>query len=406
MEVITQKSWKFASWGNESIQSLRKNAIDLFNAKGLPEVKVELYKYSNVQRLFDNNDFKQQEMAANSYGITDLPFETAGRILIKNGVFDSSSILPGVHVMNGAKNWELAFENHENDSVKALLLATAEEGVSIEVDKNYSHNLPIEVILVNDGSKGTFLSQQHLISVAENAKVTFVVRHINSCKEANFNLISFQSLLAENAYVDIFDEQLNANTESAVFFYSAKQEKNSHWAINHTALHGCFSRTNIYVNQAGEAAHTELSGVFMPNENQHFDIHSYVGHNKPYGTSDEVYKGIASANGKGFFNGKVYVARDAQKINAYQSNKNVLLSREASINSKPELEIYADDVKCSHGSTTGQLDDSALFYMQARGIRKSEASKLLLQAFAADVFDRIKNDDLKEWMRNKLSNQF
>lgn len=404
MEVITQNTWKFASWGNESIQALRKNAIDLFNAKGLPEVKVELYKYSNIQRLFDTYNYNQTESVAIPTQISELPFASAGRIVIKNGILDSASSIDGVNIINGASasDWEVAFTNHEIDSVKALLLATTEEGVCIDVAKNTSLDLPVEIVILNDGEKGSFLSQQHLIKAGANSKVSFVIRHINSNPNPNFNIISFQSIVAENAHVSLFDEQLNNDKDSAVFYYSAKQDKNSHWGVSQTTLHGRFSRTNIFVDQAGEAAHTELSGVFMPNQDQHFDIHSFIGHNKPYGTSDEVYKGIAGANGKGFFNGKVYVARDAQKINAYQSNKNVLLSRDASINSKPELEIYADDVKCSHGSTTGQLDDTALFYMQARGIRKSEASKLLLEAFASDVFEKIENEDLRSYFKEKV----
>lgn len=407
MEMMIQNTWKYASWGNDSIKSLRQESIALFERMGLPEVKMELYKYSNIQRLFNTHGYSDMSANAQSYQLSQLPFDVAGTFVLLNGKLLSADSIQGLEIKSDFTHLtevELSelFKNHENDPMKALTLASSDEGIVIEIAANTVIEKPIAVYLVNDGSKGTLTSQIHAIKAGANSKVEFVINQVNANSKADFSLIAWQCFVAENASVQIFDTQCKEENHSGVFFYNALQQKASIWGFTQTALHGTFNRTNIYVDQAGEAAHTQLNGVFMPSENQHFDIHSFIGHNSPHGTSDELYKGIAGDNGKGFFNGKVYVARDAQKINAYQSNKNVLLSRDSTINSKPELEIYADDVKCSHGSTTGQLDETAIFYMQARGIRKEEAHKLLLQAFSADVFDRIENEEIGDWLKQSL----
>jgi Fe-S cluster assembly protein SufD len=146
----------------------------------------------------------------------------------------------------------------------------------------------------------------------------------------------------------------------------------------------------------GENCESILNGIYLTEENQHVDNHTLVDHRKPHCYSNEKYKGIMNGNSTGVFNGKVFVRQDAQKINAYQSNQNILLSDDATINTKPELEIYADDVKCSHGSTTGQLDEEAMFYLQARGIGKESARKLLVQAFLDEAVNEIESEIFKE----------
>ena len=155
----------------------------------------------------------------------------------------------------------------------------------------------------------------------------------------------------------------------------------------------------------GKQCHTELNGFYAADGDRHQDFATTVRHMQPDCTSDELYKGVAADSSKAVFNGKVYVARDAQKTNAYQSNKNILLSDGALIRSKPELEIYADDVKCSHGSTTGQTDTKSLFYLRSRGIREKEAQKMLMLAFAGDVLDRITNEDIRNYLGDIAGNK-
>jgi len=177
-----------------------------------------------------------------------------------------------------------------------------------------------------------------------------------------------------------------------------QQADNSHFYSATVTLNGNFVRNDLNIVLMGQHAEAFMYGLYMPNGKQHVDNHTLVDHAMPNSYSNELYKGILDGNGTGVFNGKVYVRPDAQKTNAYQSCKNVVLSSGASMNTKPQLEIYADDVKCSHGTTTGQLNDEALFYMQSRGIPKDEARTLLLYAFVQDVLSQIKIQPIREYL--------
>jgi Fe-S cluster assembly protein SufD len=162
-------------------------------------------------------------------------------------------------------------------------------------------------------------------------------------------------------------------------------------------------RNNLNLKLDGEGCESHMYGLYMTDRKMHVDNHTSVDHAKPNSMSNELYKGILKGNSKGIFNGKIFVRQDAQKTNAFQSNKNILLSDDASINTKPQLEIWADDVKCSHGSTTGQLDSESLFYLRSRGVPEMEAKALLMVAFAQDVLDEISNDQLKTHLQNLVT---
>ena len=185
------------------------------------------------------------------------------------------------------------------------------------------------------------------------------------------------------------------------------QSDNSHFYSASITLNGSFVRNNLNIVLNGQHAEAFMYGLYMPNGRQHVDNHTLVDHAMPNSYSNELYKGILDDNSTGVFNGKIFVRPDAQKTNAYQSCKNVVLSPGASMNTKPQLEIYADDVKCSHGTTTGQLNDEALFYMRSRGIPKDEARTLLLYAFSQDVLSQIKIQSIREYLegvvREKLT---
>ena len=165
-------------------------------------------------------------------------------------------------------------------------------------------------------------------------------------------------------------------------------------------------RNNLNIEVNGENCYTHLNGMYLLIENQHVDNHTLVDHKKPHCESHELYKGVVNDKATAVFNGKVFVRKDAQKINAFQSNANVLLSDDATINSKPELEIYADDVKCSHGSTTGQLDEEAVFYLRARGLSEKSARKLMITAFIDDVIEKTENEEVKSFIIHILQERF
>ena len=170
----------------------------------------------------------------------------------------------------------------------------------------------------------------------------------------------------------------------------------SPFGIKTLSLNGDFIRNDLYIRSDATNCESTLNGVYIPQNKEHVDNHTIVDHLSPHCNSSELYKGVVNDNATAVFNGKVFVRPDAQKINAFQSNANILLSDDATVNSKPELEIYADDVKCSHGSTTGQLDEDALFYLRARGIGKDAARDLLVKAFVGDVLETIDIDAVRE----------
>jgi Fe-S cluster assembly protein SufD len=165
---------------------------------------------------------------------------------------------------------------------------------------------------------------------------------------------------------------------------------------NTFTLSGLWTRNNTTIRLDGEHNECNLNGFYIPNQREHIDNHTIIDHEQPNCQSNELYRGVLLDKSTGVFNGKVFVRQDAQKTNAFQSNGNIVVSDAATMNSKPELEIYADDVKCSHGSTTGQLDDEAMFYLQARGLSKDSARKLLINAFAEDVLEKLVNPELRE----------
>jgi Fe-S cluster assembly protein SufD len=201
-------------------------------------------------------------------------------------------------------------------------------------------------------------------------------------------------------HVRIVDE---ADASVHVHHLEAYQHGGSRFDTNTITLGGGTVRNNAYFLPDGEHCETHLLGLYLGRGDAHYDNHTMVDHAKPECFSNEAYKGILDDRSTGVFNGKVLVRQDAQKINAYQSNRNVLLSETARMFSKPELEIYADDVKCSHGATTGQLDDEALFYLRSRGLRPGTARLLMLQAFAGDVIEQIRDESVRAYISNRIA---
>ena len=227
------------------------------------------------------------------------------------------------------------------------------------------------------------------LAAAEGSGFLNSVTRINAESSSNLEIVNLQVLgkatAIQNIYVDV--------AEDASF---------KHFGFS---LIGQLTRNNINVNLNKTGAYAELNGVYVPSGSHHIDNHTYIDHIAPNCNSSELYRGILSNTATGVFNGKVMVRQAAQKTNAFQANNNILLSDKATMNSKPELEIYADDVKCSHGSTTGQMDKDALFYLQARGIKKTEAVKLLVTAFADDVVSRLSNEHLAELINAMIEKQ-
>ena len=210
-------------------------------------------------------------------------------------------------------------------------------------------------------------------------------------------------ILGENAQGSLYKIQDDCETSYAVGETKVYQPNNSRFSAITITLNGAVIRNNLNIDVDGEGCEANMYGLYLTKGKTHVDNQTEVDHIKPNSYSNELYKGIMDENSKGVFNGKIYVRREAQKTNAFQSNNNVLLSDTATVNTKPQLEIWADDVKCSHGCTIGQLDEEAVFYLRSRGIEEDSARAMILRAFAREVLEKIEYQGLKEYVENEIT---
>jgi Fe-S cluster assembly protein SufD len=239
----------------------------------------------------------------------------------------------------------------------------------------------------------------------EDAEAEVIIEHIAlDTPEAFVNSVR-ECVVGEGARLTIHNLQHEVNGPANISFEGVRVASKGHFSISTTTLDGALIRNEVKVSLVGPEAHAELNGVYLLNGTTHCDNHTYIGHDVPDCTSDELYKGIVAGKGTSVFNGKVYVKQDAQRTRAYQSNANILLGDDAKVYTKPELEIYADDVKCSHGCTIGRLDEKGLFYLRSRGVSEAEARKLMAHAFITEVVERVQNEEWKAVLTGLIDNK-
>jgi Fe-S cluster assembly protein SufD len=372
-------------------EAVLQKAHELLSVKGIPEVRNESYKYSNIHRFIrESGACVASDRIAPVYN-TDSTDSYAVVIVIQNGfpTVAKSPTDPSVLVQIGGKGFNPSISD---DPMAALNLVFQPAPLCLNLSGNTGN-----VLIINRcDSTSPILSQAALqILVADNATSTIEYRQISTGREC-FRNDSIALTVGKNSKTIFNILQEEHSMMAGVTNMIVQQEAESSLEINHIALSGKLIRTMMDIHLNGRLCHTAMSGVYLPARNEQFDTRTVIKHLQPDSESNELYKGIIAENGRGIFNGKVYVDQIAQKTNAYQSNKNMLLGPEATANSKPELEIYADDVKCSHGSTTGQTNEESLFYLRARGIREEVARKLLMSAFLEDALNRISDDTFRE----------
>jgi Fe-S cluster assembly protein SufD len=237
----------------------------------------------------------------------------------------------------------------------------------------------------------------------QGAEVKCVESFVGTASAKSFTNRTLDIAVHENASV-IWDKiQLENDAQFLMNEENVHIESNGNFTINTLTIDGSWVRNALNISLDGQNIEAHLNGFYMPRRKQFVDNHTKVDHRKPHCNSNELYKGVLNDQSTGVFNGKVYVHIDAQKTNAFQSCANILLSDDATMNTKPELEIYADDVKCSHGTTTGQLDEEALFYLKSRGLGEDNARRLLTSAFIGDVISKITNDAVREYVIDQLT---
>jgi Fe-S cluster assembly protein SufD len=396
------------------IHDIRSEAIKSFEANGFPSKKEEAWKYTSLNSVLkhDYSIFPKQEDTIEysdikKYFIHDID---TYQIVFIDGKF-ASHLSQTTHdgldicLMSSALNkpkYRLIIENYFNkiapkDSLTSLNTAFSNEGVYIHIPKNKLVSKPIQIIHFSTGNEAALMLQpRNLIVVDENSHVQIIERHQSLTDNPVLTNSVTEIFGNKRAIVDYYKIQNDNKNASLIDSTYVNQKDQSHCLVHTFSFGGKLTRNNLNFYQNGEHMDSTMKGITIIGEKQHVDHNTLVHHIEPNCESHQDYKGIFNDSSTGVFNGKVIVNKEAQKTNAFQSNNNILLSDKSTINSKPQLEIFADDVKCSHGCTIGQLDESALFYMKSRGIPEKEAKGLLMYAFSNNVLKSVKIPELKQ----------
>lgn len=408
---------------NSDIHDIRTEALQNFEKLGFPTKKLEAWKYTSLNSvlkddysIFPNKENAVQFADVKQYFIHDIDTYKIVFIDGKYSSFLSDTTHDGkdVCLMSSAltkSKYKVVIENYFNkiakqDNMTSLNTAFANEGAYIYIPKSVEVEKPIQIINFTTGKEeATLVQPRNLIVVEENAHVQIIERHQSLTSNAALSNVVTEIFAAKNATVDFYKIQNDNINASLVDNTYIEQKSNSVVSVHTFSFGGNITRNNLNFYQKGEHIDSILKGITITEGKQHVDHHTLVHHIEPNCESHQDYKGIYDARSTGVFNGKVIVEKEAQKTNAYQQNNNILVSDKATINAKPQLEIFADDVKCSHGCTIGQLDEEALFYMQQRGIPKKEGRALLMYAFANTVLESVKIPEVKSRITKLIANK-
>ncbi len=396
------------------LHDLRTAALKNFETKGFPTKKEEAWKYTSLNAVL-KNDFSIFPKKENNIDVKDVKkfflndLDTY-KVIFIDGIFStflSSTTHDGLDVclMSSAltkPKYKIVIDTYFNqvanqeDSLTSLNTAFAYEGAYINIPKSKVVEKPIEIIYFSTGKEDALMVQpRNLVIVGENAHVQIVERH-QSLNENPVLTNSVTEIFAQKrAIVDYYKVQNDEQTANLIDNTYISQKQESRVSVHTFSFGGNLTRNNLNFYHHGERIDSTLKGITIIGDKQHVDHYTLVNHAQPNCESHQNYKTILDGQSTGVFNGKIYVEKEAQKTDAFQQNNNILLSDKATINAKPQLEIFADDVKCSHGCTIGQLDENAMFYMQQRGIPKKEAKALLMYAFTSEVTSSIKIPELK-----------
>ncbi len=421
---------------NSPVHDIRSKSIKKFEKIGFPDRKNEFWKYTPIKKVLneDLTIFKKKRHLIDFEKVKD--FFLGGiesyKIILIDGVYDplwSNTTHEGADicilssVLEKEKYSEVISKYFntlidKNESFSLLNSSFSKEGAYIHIPKNLELDKPVEIIHINSGCESSLMLQpRNLIILEKGSKAQIVESHyslgeknsISKGSKANHNDPVTNTLteihVEENANLDYYKIQNDLETTSIIDNTYIDQKKNSVASCHTFSFGGNIVRNNLNFYQNGSNINSILKGITILGSNQHTDHHTLVHHASPNCESHQEYKGIYNDKSTGVFNGKVLVDKIAQKINAFQQNNNILIGDHSSVNTKPQLEIFADDVKCSHGCTIGQLDNSALYYLKTRGIPEKEAKGLLTYAFANNVLENVKMQVLKTKIKKIIANK-
>jgi len=401
--------------GKPWLPAVRRNALERFKTLGFPTPRLEDWHFTSVAPIAES-DFRTLLVPSGDVHEEDLtPFLFGQRwpmAVFVNGRFSAElsrldGLGRGIRVLPLTKAWESApelLEKHlskvasfEQQSFTALNTAFMYDGAVIHASADAVADAPIHVLFVSDSNVAKHVAHPRNLIVAErNSKLTVIESYVGLGDPGYFTNGVTEVVVGDGACLEHFKIQRESLRAYHVGTTQVRQGRDSRFVSFSYAVGAALSRTNIYTSLAGEGGTAILNGLYVVDGTQHVDHQTGIEHVAPNCTSHEVYKGILDGSSHGVFNGKVYVHPAAQKTDGKQSNNNLLLSARARVDTKPQLEIFADDVKCTHGATVGRLDEVALFYMKSRGIPADSARALLTYAFAADALERIELQPVRE----------
>lgn len=391
------------------LDDLREKAFAEFKQLGFPSTKVEDWKYTNLapflKEEFDIDGDSPAGPVESAIAAAKIPSLDCYTIVMVNGSYHAelSDIIPGdgIFILPVAQALgRTAFKNHFGKHIKveknhfvALNTALFRHGLYIEVKNKAIIDKPIHIVHVAApvSDNNLFLQPRHLFVTGAHSELTIAESYVSANGNATVFVNNVSEIaVGENARLQHYYIQTGDVKTRYIHHTEVYQETSSVYNNYKASFPGTsLLRNNLNIVLDGENIESHLYGIYLAGGRQLVDNHTLVDHRKPHCQSNELYKGVMKDEAVGVFNGKIFVRQQAQKTNAFQQNNNLMLSKKAVVDSKPQLEIFADDVKCSHGSTIGQFNDEALFYLKSRGIGTEKAKALLIHAFAFDVTDKI-----------------
>jgi Fe-S cluster assembly protein SufD len=411
---------------DDVIGTLRKGAIVRFSEVGLPEKKNEEYKYTPITKTLEKEFSEVHAKSTQPFAeaiknkVKEQLLDTeANHLVFINGKYieDLSTIISPENQLcictlseaftkypDAIAQYLSKVAHVESDPFVALNTAYSQEGIFLRVPKSEVVEAPVITYFFTDASSdNVMLHPRNLCIVEENAQIKLSETFLTIGKGASYNNAVTEIFVDKYAHVHYYKYENDTQKAYHTGTTQVKQHDNSHFHAVTISLQGGMIRNNLNIEIDAEHCESHMYGLYMLDGNTHVDNHTIVDHRKPNAFSNELYKGIVDDRARGVFNGKIYVRPDAQRTNAFQSNANILLSDNASVDTKPQLEIWADDVKCSHGATTGQLDQEQMFYLRTRGLSKIQARAVLLKAFAGDVIQHIGIGALRELVEEQIT---
>ncbi len=423
--MIKERYQKLQSGNGTSVLTpIEREAFNTFTTLGIPTVKHEEWKYTRVSGLFNKDYAFNPENFSASVASSDLDAvrlpgsDKANEVVFINGLYapqfstirSASLTVLSLEEAGRGEYRDLVLQHlgqsskYINDGLNALNTAFAAVGIFLHVKKGAVVEHPVYIYHLSDARTANILAQPRcLVYIGQNAQAVLTETYTTIGRQESFTNQVTEVVVEQDAVLEYYKIQNDVPHAAQVNTTHIRQVGKSLVNTVTITLDGAIVRNNLNIAMEAEHSESHFYGLYFLKGDSLVDNHTVVDNVKPHCESNELYKGVVDGNATAVFNGKIFVQKDAQKTNAFQSNKNILLSDNATVNTKPQLEIFADDVKCSHGCTVGQLDEEAFFYLRSRGISESAAKSLLVHAFALDILERIKPEAIRRHVDELVS---